>query len=576
MSTRRATLPMGQAVGLELAKMRRLRAVPILVAVTAATTALSASTLFSASARAQWADPASDLWASLLLSCAMMAGALTGPLTAAIMAGHLTDIEHSGSGWNLAAGVGLTPGRLLRAKVAALALLVVPAILVQNLLLVGLGTAVLAAPVPVGAWAGWTVSLVVLQMIMIAGHAWLSAIVPNQLVSMTVGLLGGFVGVYMLLAPPWLARLVLPWGYYAVMSPAGIVDGQTVLVRPGWILLGLLAAAAALLFATATARLDRIEERGIVLGTPLGAGRALRRRGRAGRTAVQGARLGPEGAGRTGAEAGPGSAARPDSRPERAVAGAGARPRRVRGPVLVGVELSKLRRSAVPVVAVVVPLLTVVAGAVNYRGNQGVLSAGWDSLASQVSVFYSLIFAPLAVALLVAATWRVEHRGTSWDMMRTTPHSTCAVVLAKAAAVIVPVIAMELVLIAMTWAAGTALGLGWGMPPELLAQGLVFILAALPLIGLQSLLSMRMRSFAAPVAACLGQVVVAFMLVSTLNPASALWPVALITRALTLGSTAMSTAGGLDVAGVAPVLVGSLASGAACWGALALAARRRG
>lgn len=565
MSTRRGTLPMGQAVGLELAKMRRLRAVPILVAVTAATTALSASTLFSASARAQWADPASDLWASLLLSCAMMAGALTGPLTAAIMAGHLTDIEHSGSGWNLAAGVGLTPGRLLRAKVAALALLVVPAILVQNLLLVGLGTAVLAAPVPVGAWAGWTVSLVVLQMIMIAGHAWLSAIVPNQLVSMTVGLLGGFVGVYMLLAPPWLARLVLPWGCYAVMSPAGIVDGQTVLVRPGWTLLGLLSAAAALLFTTATARLDRIEDRGIVLGTPLGAGRALRRRGRARPTAVQGARPGPEHLAGTGPQAVP--------VPARTTAGL---PRRVRGPALVGVELSKLRRTAVPVVAVVVPLLTVIAGAVNYRANQGVLSAGWGSLVSQVSVFYSLNVAPLAVALLVAATWRVEHRGTSWTMMRTTPHSTCAVVLAKAAAVIVPVIAMELVLIAMTGVAGTVLGLGWSMPSELLAQGLVFILAALPLIGLQSLLSMRMRSFAGPVAACLGQVVVAFMLVSTLNPASALWPAALVTRALSLGSTAVSTAGGVDVAGAAPILAGTLASGVACWGALALAARRRG
>ncbi|MDO4242869.1 MAG: ABC transporter permease [Actinomyces sp.] len=550
-----ARFPMRQAIGLELAKMRRLRVVPILLAVTATTTVLAASALFSASARASWADPDSDLWAALLLSCTMMAGALTGPLSAAIMAGHLTDIEHSGSGWNLAAGVGLTPGRLLRAKVAALALLIVPAIVIQSLALIAVGTAVgIAAPVPVGAWVSWTVSFAVLQMIMVAGHAWLSAVVPNQLVSMAAGLLGSFVAVYLLLAPAWLARL-LPWGYYAVISPIAMHDNQIVLVTPGWPFFGMLVLAAVSLFTVVTARLDRIEERGIALGISRANGGPERRRRGAGR-----AGQGHDSVLRA-------SGARAQARPGRRPSG--------RGPALVGVEVSKLRRSAVPVVAVVIPLLTVIAGAVNYWGNQGVLSWGWESLASQVTVFYSLIFAPMAVALLVSATWRVEHRGTSWNMMRTTPHSTVAIVLAKAAAVLAPVIVMELVLLAMTWIAGMVLGLGWRMPLELLAQGAVFVLACLPLIGVQSLLSMRMRSFAGPVAVCLGQVVVAFMLVATANPASTVWPAALVTRALSLGSIAISTAGGLDVAGIAPILAGALVSGLVCWAALALAARRR-
>lgn len=545
----RRPLPFHRAVGLELTKMRRLKVVPILFAVTAASTLLAVSSLFSSSMREQWPDPSSDVWLFLLQSLAMLSGALTGPLTAAVLASHMTDIEHSGSGWNLAAGVGLTPGRLLRVKVAALALLVVPAVLAQSLGVIVLGLAVgVAAPVPVGAWAAWTIAYAVLQLLLMAGHAWLSAVASNQLVSMGVGLIGCFIGVYLFLAPEWLARL-LPWGYYAVTCPVRMVGtSDLVLTAPSWVSFGIFVLLAVALFVVATARLDRIEERGISVG-----------------------RLGT--AGRTGRHTQ--HCARPVG--DAVTHGARTAGRRRRGGVaaLTAAELSKLRRSAVPVVAVVVPVLAVISGTVNYQGNQGVLSAGWESLSSQVTVFYSLVFAPLAVAMLVAAAWRVEHRGTSWLMMRSTPHSTTAVVLAKTTAVIVPVAAMQGVLVALTWVAGTAIGLGWRMPVELLAQGLVFILAVVPLIGLQSLLSMCMRSFAAPVAICLAQVVISFGMVAKANPVALLWPASLVTRALSLGSTAISTSGGLDAAGILPVLAGALASTVLCWGALALAARRR-
>ena len=87
---------------------------------------------------------------------------------------------------------------------------------------------------------------------------WLAAVVENQLVGVGVGLIGSFIGVYMLLAPASVARLV-PWGYYAVISCARM-EGATARYTapaPGWVA-GFLVLSA-VLFAVATRRLDRIE-----------------------------------------------------------------------------------------------------------------------------------------------------------------------------------------------------------------------------------------------------------------------------------------------------------------------------
>ena len=98
---------------------------------------------------------------------------------------------------------------------------------------------------------------------------------------------------------------------------------------------------------------------------------------------------------------------------------------------LIAVEALKLRRSSVWVVALILPVLAVVSGSVNYMMNRSQLSHGWDSLTSQVFIFYGMFFCSLGLALLAAASWRPEHRGTSWNTMRTTEYSPVAVAAAK-------------------------------------------------------------------------------------------------------------------------------------------------
>ena len=242
---------------------------------------------------------------------------------------------------------------------------------------------------------------------------------------------------------------------------------------------------------------------------------------------------------------------------------------------LLAAEAIKLKRSSAWVVVILLPLLAVFAGTFNFYANREVFSQTWESLTSQMTVFYSMFFCSLGVALLASAVWRVEHRGTSWNAMRTTPHSPIAVALAKTLVIFVPVLAMQVVFMVLAWISGTfIMGLGPAMPLVFIVADLLAIVGALPLIAVQSLLSMLMRSFAAPVAVAFVGCVVGFGLLASQSPLAYAVPQGILSKTLTLGSSAMSTAGKLDAASMLPLLAAVVGVGAVLWGLLALVARR--
>ena len=245
------------------------------------------------------------------------------------------------------------------------------------------------------------------------------------------------------------------------------------------------------------------------------------------------------------------------------------------GPLLAA-EIIKLKRSSVWVVAVMLPLLAVITGTANVMINRESFE-GRISLSSQITLFYSMMFCSLGIALLASTVWRVEHRGTSWNAMRTTSHSPTAVALAKTLVILVPVLAMQGVLLTLAWLAGIAVaGLGPAIPTAFVASGLLATLGALPLVAVQSLLSMLMRSFAAPVAVAFLGCVVGFGLLASQNPLIYLVPQGILSETLTLGSSAVSTAGKLDAASMLPLVFAIVCIGAVMWGLLALVARRTG
>ncbi|OFV73512.1 ABC transporter permease [Rhodococcus erythropolis] len=249
---------MRHRIRLEFRKMRRLRTLPLLVGLVIAVAALSSTSLFSGGTRETFDNPAAQPWAALLLSYTMMA-AMTSPILAAVLASRQTDIEHSGSGWTLAAAAGRTAGSLCRSKLTALAILLLPAVAAQSLVVVGIGLlAGIQVPLDLGPWAAYTVLLYLVDVAFCALHIWLAARVENQLISVGCGMLGAFLAVFSLLMPPAVSKAI-PWGYYAVISHAGQKSGDVVYVTAsyGWIAGFLILVA--VVFALATRRLDWVE-----------------------------------------------------------------------------------------------------------------------------------------------------------------------------------------------------------------------------------------------------------------------------------------------------------------------------
>ena len=275
--------------------------------------------------------------------------------------------------------------------------------------------------------------------------------------------------------------------------------------------------------------------------------------------------------------------AQPGARPAPAQPGARPAPAESTAPgrsgftSLLAAETIKLKRSSAWVVAVLLPLLAVITGTFNFYGNRETFPQTWVSLTSQMTFFYSMMFCPLGVALLASTVWRVEHRGTSWNAMRTTPHSPTAVALAKTLILFTPVLAMQVILVVLAWISGTlVMGLGPAMPAAFIVSGLLAVVAAAPLVAVQSLLSMLMRSFAAPVAVAFLGCVVSFGLMASQSPLTYAVPQGILSKTLTLGSSAMSTAGKLDAASMLPLVVSIVGLGAVLWGLLALVSRRTG
>ncbi|MEK8131883.1 ABC transporter permease [Paenibacillus filicis] len=162
-------------------------------------------------------------------------------------------------------------------------------------------------------------------------------------------------------------------------------------------------------------------------------------------------------------------------------------------------EWLKLRRSRLGLVLAVLPVLSLLMGCANFVINQAVLQNGWYSLWTQVSLFYGEFFLPVLIAICCAYVCRLEHMNHNWNALLTAPVSPASVVLSKLGVVSVLIAGVQLLFVGLYVGAGLTLGLGNSLPPELPGWALRGWLASVAIGAVQLMLSMRIRSFAAPV-----------------------------------------------------------------------------
>ncbi|MGP5079161.1 ABC transporter permease [Brachybacterium alimentarium] len=225
----------------------------------------------------------------------------------------------------------------------------------------------------------------------------------------------------------------------------------------------------------------------------------------------------------------------------------------------ISAELIKLKRSLAWPVVVLLPIVLVLAGAATQlaRGTQP--ENGWDTVWIQSVGFYGLFPLAIGIAILGSLVWRVEHRGSNWNALMSSPTPTLRIVVAKALVVAGLTALMQVVLVLAVIAIGKlAFGLPGMLPGQHLGIGLLLMLAAVPAAALQSGLSLFLRSFAAPVAIALVASGISTAALMVADNAALVSPYGLATRTTLLGTGSFADSGTVTAGDVTAIAVAAL------------------
>lgn len=163
-------------------------------------------------------------------------------------------------------------------------------------------------------------------------------------------------------------------------------------------------------------------------------------------------------------------------------------------------EKMKLQHSHMWIAFVLFPIVPSIMGSMNYLQNLAVLKSEWVSLWTQETLFYSnFFFAPL-IAIYCGYLWRIENRNKNRHLLMTMPVPVRNIFLGKLVSIAKITLFTQLWIFVIFIISGRMLSLT-GLPPaSLFLYTLRGILGGMVIAALQLLLSMMIRSFAAPIA----------------------------------------------------------------------------
>ena len=158
-------------------------------------------------------------------------------------------------------------------------------------------------------------------------------------------------------------------------------------------------------------------------------------------------------------------------------------------------EFKKIKFTNILLVSLIIPLLANAFGLINYLGNKETLTNEWQSLWTQVSLFYfSFFYIPL-IAIVIASLWATEHRA-GLKFIRLSPKKNMAFVGAKLILAFLIICLCQIYFLALFYLGGKYIG-GFSTIDFSIYFYYVglSILLALPIIGVFGALSIRIRSF---------------------------------------------------------------------------------
>lgn len=184
------------------------------------------------------------------------------------------------------------------------------------------------------------------------------------------------------------------------------------------------------------------------------------------------------------------------------------------------VERLKLKRSKLWLLYFIGPLLGVFLAYINFFKNYDLfMQPGdneWLEAWTQVALFMGPFVLPIMVGIYAALVCRSEHIGGGWKQLLALPITHSEIFLGKFLTVVKMVIVTMLILFIFFLGFGYVKGLE-GSPPIFTIVGFVIrgILACLPLILLQLIISIRAKTFGIPLAVSIVFTLPAIIVAST-------------------------------------------------------------
>ena len=194
-------------------------------------------------------------------------------------------------------------------------------------------------------------------------------------------------------------------------------------------------------------------------------------------------------------------------------------------------ERLKLKRSPIWIPFFILPLIGAVMGTFNYSQNLELLTAQWDSLWTQHTLFSSFFFIPALIALLAAYEWRLEHMQHNWNTYMTMPVSLWFQVWGKLIVLVLIIFLTQCLTGVLFILSGKLAGLP-GLPDlaSLFRNLLLGTFAGICIGSVQLYISMIIRSFALPVGIALLCSIMGLMLTS--QGKGLFWPYALLSMGM--------------------------------------------
>lgn len=157
-------------------------------------------------------------WELLIAMLSSMNG-LFLPILSAICVSRICDMEHKGNTWKLLLSISVRRSKLYAAKYISAVIIMLWACILQVLAIIVFGIVnAFGQPVPLYLLIRFLIGTVLATMFIIALQQWVSMAIKNQAFALSLGMIGGFIGIVSDFFPSGL-RKIFVWSYYTGLSP---------------------------------------------------------------------------------------------------------------------------------------------------------------------------------------------------------------------------------------------------------------------------------------------------------------------------------------------------------------------